>query len=158
MIPAAKASETAAQAAVFVSADPMTLNSPPPSDSVRLDLWLWAARFYKTRSIAKQAIESGKVEISGQHVKAARGVKIGEQIALRRGEDRFEIQVIALSEKRGSATIAQTLYSEPDESRERRLREAAERKAANAGYRPPAGKPDKRARRLIQALGDLDAL
>jgi ribosome-associated heat shock protein Hsp15 len=135
----------------------MTHTPAPASDSVRLDLWLWAARFYKTRSIAKHAIESGKVEIAGQHVKASRGVKLGEQIALRRGEDRFEIQVIALSEKRGSATIAQTLYSESEESRERRLREAAERKAANAGYRAPAGKPDKRARRLIQALGDLDA-
>jgi ribosome-associated heat shock protein Hsp15 len=135
----------------------MTQTPPTISDNVRLDLWLWAARFYKTRSIAKHAIESGKVEIGGQHVKASRGVKVGEQIALRRGEERFEIQILALSEKRGSATIAQTLYSESDESRERRLREAAERKAANAGYRPPAGKPDKRARRLIQALGDLDA-
>ena len=65
--------------------------------------------------------------------------------------------VLALSDKRGSATIAQTLYSETEESRERRLREAAERRAANAGYRPPSGKPDKRARRLIQALGDIDA-
>ena len=134
-------------------------HSPPASiDSVRLDLWLWAARFYKTRSIAKQAIESGKVEIGGQAVKASRGVKVGDALQVRRGEERFEILVLALSEKRGSATIAQTLYSESDESRERRLREMAERKAANAGYRPPSGKPDKRARRLIQALGDLDAL
>ena len=136
----------------------MTHSPPPISDSVRLDLWLWAARFYKTRSIAKQAIESGKVEIGGQAVKASRGVKVGDSLQVRRGEERFEIQVLALSEKRGSATIAQTLYSESDESRERRLREMAERKAANAGYRPPSGKPDKRARRLIQALGDLDAL
>ena len=136
----------------------MTHSPPPASDSVRLDLWLWAARFYKTRSIAKQAIESGKVEIDGQHLKASRGLKIGEALQIRRGEDRFEIQVVALSEKRGSATIAQTLYAESDESRERRLREAADRRAANAGYRPPAGKPDKRARRLIQALGDLDSL
>ena len=130
----------------------------PSTDSVRLDLWLWAARFYKSRSLAKQAIESGKVEIGGQNVKASRGVKVGEALQVRRGEDRFEVQVLALSEKRGSATIAQTLYSESDESRERRLREAAERRAANAGYRPPAGKPDKRARRLIQALGDLDTI
>lgn len=136
----------------------MTHSPPPASDSVRLDLWLWAARFYKTRSLAKQAIESGKVEIGGQNVKASRGVKVGEALQVRRGEDRFEVQVLALSEKRGSATIAQTLYSESDESRERRLREAAERRAVNAGYRPPAGKPDKRARRLIRALGDLDAL
>lgn len=128
-----------------------------PLATVRLDLWLWAARFYKTRSLAKQAIESGKVELDGQSAKPARPLRCGEQLHVRRGEERFEIQVLALSDKRGSATIAQTLYAESDESRERRLREAAERRAANAGYRPPAGKPDKRARRLIQALGDIDA-
>ena len=128
-----------------------------PLTTVRLDLWLWAARFYKTRSLAKQAIESGKVEIEGQAAKPARPLRGGEQLVVRRGEERFEIQVLALSDKRGSATIAQTLYGESDESRERRLREAAERRAANAGYRPPSGKPDKRARRLIQALGDIDA-
>ena len=128
-----------------------------PLTTVRLDLWLWAARFYKTRSLAKQAIESGKVEFEGQAAKASRTLRGGEQLQVRRGDERFEIQVLALSDKRGSATIAQTLFSEIDESRERRLREAAERRAANAGYRPPAGKPDKRARRLIQALGDIDA-
>ena len=128
-----------------------------PLTTVRLDLWLWAARFYKTRSLAKQAIESGKVEIDGQSAKPARPLRGGEELHVRRGEERFEIQVLALSDKRGSATIAQTLYSETEESRERRLREAAERRAANAGYRPPSGKPDKRARRLIQALGDIDA-
>ena len=126
--------------------------------TVRIDLWLWAARFYKTRSLAKQAIESGKVEFEGQSVKASRTLRGGESLQVRRGEERFEITVLALSDRRGSATIAQTLFSESDESRERRLREAAERRAAIAGYRPPSGKPDKRARRLIQALGDIDAL
>ena len=131
------------------------MNEEPAN--VRIDLWLWAARFYKTRSLAKQAIESGKVEFDGQAVKASRIVRVGDHLQVRRGEERFEITIQALSEKRGSATIAQKLYSESDESRERRLREAAKRRAANAGYRPPAGKPDKRARRLIQALGDIDA-
>ena len=126
--------------------------------TVRLDVWLWAARFFKTRALAKQAIEAGKVEVAGQAVKPARGLRVGESLQVRRGEERFEIDVLLLSDKRGSATIAQTLYREPDEARERRLREAAERRAANAGYRAPQGKPDKRARRLIQALGDLDAL
>jgi len=125
--------------------------------TVRLDIWLWAARFYKTRALAKQAIESGKVEVAGQAVKPSRAVRVGEAMQVRRGEERFEIEVLLLSEKRGSAPIAQTLYREPDEARERRLREAAERRAANAGYRPPETKPDKRARRLIQALGDLDS-
>lgn len=126
--------------------------------TVRLDVWLWAARFYKTRALAKQAIESGKVEVAGQAVKPSRAVRVGEAMQVRRGEECFEIEVLLLSDKRGPAPIAQTLYREPDEARERRLREAAERRAANAGYRPPQGKPDKRARRLIQALGDLDAL
>lgn len=126
--------------------------------SVRLDVWLWAARFFKTRALAKQAIEGGKVEVAGQAAKPSRAVRVGEQLLVRRGEERFEIEVLGLSDIRGPAPLAQALYRESDESRERRQREAAERRAANAGYRPPQGKPDKRARRLIQALGDLDAL
>jgi ribosome-associated heat shock protein Hsp15 len=125
---------------------------------VRLDVWLWAARFFKTRALAKQAIEGGKVEVAGQGAKASRLLRIGEQLRVRRGEDQFEVQVLGLSEKRGPAATAQALYLESDASRENRLRLAAERRAANAGYRAPASKPDKRARRLIQALGDLDAL
>lgn len=126
--------------------------------TVRLDVWLWAARFFKTRALAKQAIEGGKVEVQGQEAKASRQLRTGEQLRVRRGEDQFEVLVLCLSGKRGSATVAQTLYSESEASRDTRLRLAAERRAANAGYRAPAGKPDKRARRLIQALGDLDAL
>jgi ribosome-associated heat shock protein Hsp15 len=125
---------------------------------VRLDVWLWAARFFKTRALAKQAIEGGKVEVAGQGAKASRLVKPGEQLRIRRGEDQFEVQVLGVSEKRGPAAAAQALYLETAASRETRLRLAAERRAANAGYRAPASKPDKRARRLIQALGDLDAL
>ena len=128
------------------------------SAPVRLDLWLWAARFYKTRALAKQAIEGGKVDVQGQGAKASRLLKTGESLRLQRGEDVFEVQVLALSAKRGPAAVAQALYLESDDSRDTRLRLAAERRAANAGYRAPAGKPDKRARRLIQALGDLDAL
>lgn len=126
--------------------------------TVRLDIWLWAARFYKTRALAKQAIEGGKVEVQGQGAKPSRLLKTGETLKVTRGEDLFEVAVLALSLKRLSAPAAQALYSESEPSRERRLRLAAERKAADAGYRPPSGKPDKRARRLIQALGDLDAL
>jgi ribosome-associated heat shock protein Hsp15 len=134
------------------------MTATPPLDSVRLDVWLWAARFYKTRALAKQAIEGGKVEVQGQGAKASRLLKIGEPLKVRRGEDLFEVEVRGLSERRGSAPVAQALYAESEASRETRLRLAAERRAANAGYRPPASKPDKRARRLIQALGDLDAL
>jgi ribosome-associated heat shock protein Hsp15 len=134
------------------------MEKPETLAAVRLDIWLWAARFYKTRALAKQAIEGGKVEVQGQGAKASRLVKGGEQLRLRRGEDLFEIQVLGLSERRGPAPVAQALYAESEASREARLRLADERRAANAGYRAPAGKPDKRARRLIQALGDLDAL
>jgi len=134
------------------------METPESLASVRLDLWLWAARFYKTRAMAKQAIEGGKVEVQGQGAKASRQLKGGEQLRVRRGEESFDVQVLALSERRGPAPVAQALYAESEASRTERLRLAAERRAANAGYRAPAGKPDKRARRLIQALGDLDAL
>lgn len=136
----------------------MTAAPQPAPAGVRLDVWLWAARFFKTRALAKQAIEGGKVEVQGQGAKASRLLKAGEQLRVRRGEDQFEIEVKGLSEKRGSAAVALALYAESESSRESRLRLAAERRAASAGYRPPATKPDKRARRLIQALGDLDAL
>jgi ribosome-associated heat shock protein Hsp15 len=135
------------------------MNAPVIGPSgVRLDVWLWAARFFKTRALAKQAIEGGKVEVGGQGAKASRLLKAGDKLRVRRGEDQFEVQVLGLSERRGPAAVAQALYLESDASRETRLRLAAERRAANAGYRAPVTKPDKRARRLIQALGDLDAL
>ncbi|MCX7034535.1 MAG: S4 domain-containing protein [Arenimonas sp.] len=130
----------------------------PEIPGLRLDVWLWAARFYKTRALAKAAIEGGKVDVQGQAAKASRLLKTGETLRLQRGEDVFEVQVVALSGKRGPAAAAALLFLETEASRETRLRLAAERRAANAGYRAPAGKPDKRARRLIQALGDLDAL
>ncbi|HMB57508.1 MAG TPA: RNA-binding S4 domain-containing protein [Arenimonas sp.] len=133
-------------------------HTEPNLEPVRLDLWLWAARFYKTRSLAKQAIEASRVEIDGQAVKASRGVRIGERLHVRRGDELFEIDILALSSKRGSAKVAQTLYSESEESIARRNAEREKRRLETAGYRAPASKPDKRARRLIQALGDLDAL
>jgi len=125
--------------------------------NVRLDLWLWAARFYKTRSLAKQAIESGKVEVAGQSAKPSRPLRSGEHLQVRRGDELFEIEVLALSSKRGSASVAQTLYRESEESIARRAAEREKRRMEATGYRAPASKPDKRARRLIQALGDLDA-
>jgi ribosome-associated heat shock protein Hsp15 len=131
---------------------------PPASDAVRLDLWLWAARFFKTRAIAKQAIESHRVEIGGQDAKPARAVRAGDRLRVRRGDDVFEIDVLGVSDRRGSAPVAQALYRETDESRAAREKLAADRRAAATGYQAPKTKPDKRARRLIQALGDLDAL
>jgi ribosome-associated heat shock protein Hsp15 len=126
--------------------------------SVRLDIWLWAARFYKTRSLAKQAIESGKVEVDGQRAKASRDVQAGDAMTIVRGEETFVIEVAALAAKRGSAAVAQALYRESDASRLARETRRADLGAARAGYRAPQTKPDKRARKLIRALGDIDAL
>ena len=129
-----------------------------PQPGTRLDVWLWAARFFKTRSIAKHAIETGKVEIGGQRAKPSRLAHVGDAIVVVRGEERFEIVVRGLSDTRGPAPIAQALYEESVESKERRAAERATRAAERAGYQAPETKPDKRARRLIRALGDIDAL
>lgn len=127
------------------------------SESVRLDLWLWAARFFKTRALAKQAIETGKIEVGGQRAKPARAVRIGDHLTIARGEELFEIQVTGLSDKRGPASVAQGLYAEGEDARLRREAARASRAAERAGYRAPETRPDKRARRLIRALGDIDA-
>lgn len=134
------------------------MSEPDTPDSVRLDLWLWAARFYKTRSLAKQAIETGKVEIGGQRAKASRAVRVGDALRIARGDEVFEVEVRGLDDQRGPASVAQQRYAESDESRARREQARAQRVAERTGYRAPESKPDKRARRLIRALGDLDAL
>ena len=126
--------------------------------TVRLDLWLWAARFYKTRALAKHAIETGKVDVDGQRAKPSRGVRVGDALIVHRSDECFEIEVAALGDVRGPASIAQTLYRESAASKLAREQARALRAAERAGFRPPETKPDKRARRLIRALGDIDAL
>lgn len=135
----------------------MTMQIEPVA-SVRLDLWLWAARFYKTRAVAKHAIVTGKVDVGGQRAKPSRSVRIGDALVVARGEERFEVEVLALSDMRGPASIAQALYRESAASLLAREQARAMRAAARNGFRPPETKPDKRARRLIRALGDIDAL
>ena len=125
---------------------------------LRVDIWLWAARFFKTRALAKQAIETGKVEVGGQRAKPARGVRVGDVLHVARLDERFELEVLALSDVRGPASVAQALYRESDASRLAREQARAQRAAERAGFQPPETKPDKRARRLIRALGDIDAL
>ena len=129
-----------------------------PSPGVRLDLWLWAARFFRTRSLAKHAIETGKVDVAGQRAKPSRLVHVGDALRIMRGEEAFEIEVRGLSDDRGPASVAQQLYTESEASRAQREAMRAQRAAERAGYRAPESKPDKRARRLIRALGDIDAL
>jgi ribosome-associated heat shock protein Hsp15 len=131
---------------------------PAPVDTVRLDLWLWAARFFKTRSLAKTAVEAGRVTIDGQHLKPARALRVGEKLDVVRAGERYAIEVRGLSEQRGSAKVAEALYVESEQSRTLRLAERERRRMEASGYQAPETKPDKRARRLIRALGDLDAL
>ncbi len=133
------------------------MTEPLVARTVRLDVWLWAARFYKTRVLAKDAVALGKVEIGGQRAKPARAVRVGDVLQVQRGDERFEVTVLGLSDVRGPAPVAQALYSESEASQQRRAQVRATRAAERSGYRAPQTKPDKRARRLIQALGDIDA-
>ena len=123
---------------------------------IRLDIWLWAARFIKTRSLAKKAIESGKIQLNDGAVRASTMVRVGDSLLIERGEEKFEIVVLGVSARRGSAAVARQNYAESDESRLAREKAAELRRMARDGYEKPATKPDKRARRLIKALGDID--
>lgn len=117
--------------------------------NVRIDKWLWAARFFKTRSLAAQSCELGRVRSHNQPVKPARDVHVGDFLQIRTEGGDFEVEVLALSEIRGPASVARTLYRETDESRELRLRMIEERKA-NMSFSPaPQGRPSKRDRRKI---------
>ena len=119
---------------------------------VRIDKWLWAARFFKTRSLAARACELGRIDSNGQPAKAAREVHIGDMLRVKNESGEFQIEVLGLSEIRGPATVAQQLYRETEASRELRLKLAAERKAMPRveGFRE--GKPSKRDRREIARL------
>ena len=121
-------------------------------DRLRVDKWLWAARFFKTRSIAKTAIEGGKVHLSGQRVKVSREICVGEKLVIKQGWDEREIIVKALSDKRGRASAAQMLYAETDVSIARREREAQARKAAGGAAARPTNKPGKHERKALERL------
>ena len=127
------------------------------STAVRLDIWLWAARFFRTRGLAKAAIETGKVEVGGQRAKPSRLLKVGDVLQVVRGEETCTVTVTVLAGQRAAAGIASTWYVEDEASRAARQQQRELRAAERNGYRAPEHKPDKRARRLIRALGDLDA-
>ena len=123
---------------------------------VRIDRWLWAARFFKTRSLAKAAVEGGKVHLESSRVKPSKEVQVGQQLEIRRG-DTFQVVIIeTLSEQRGSATVAQTLYTETPESIEQREVRKSVRLMERAGLNIPSSKPDKKNRRALAQLKDLD--
>ncbi|HEX3985135.1 MAG TPA: RNA-binding S4 domain-containing protein [Acidobacteriaceae bacterium] len=116
---------------------------------VRLDKWLWAARFFKTRTLAAKACELGRVEAQGQTARSSREVRVGDRLIIQNEGGRFEVDVVALSEMRGPASVAQALFKETDASREARARYAEERKAGLHFTPAPAGRPSKRDRRKI---------
>ena len=118
-------------------------------NGVRMDVWLWAARFFKTRPMAKRACELGRILSNGQPAKASREVRIGDRLRVTNEGGDFQIEVLLLSEVRGSGSVAQTLYRETEESRELRQKVAAERKAMREFEILPEGRPSKRDRRHI---------
>jgi ribosome-associated heat shock protein Hsp15 len=126
----------------------------PMLPSVRIDKWLWAARFFKTRAMAVRACGLGRIQSNGQFVKPARDVHVGDRLRVTNDGGEFEIEVLALSDVRGPAAVAQTLYRETEASRELRLKAAAERKAMREFEELPASRPSKRdRRRIIQFRG-----
>ncbi|MCL5425921.1 MAG: S4 domain-containing protein [Gammaproteobacteria bacterium] len=120
------------------------------SDSVRLDKWLWAARFFKTRALAKKAIEGGKVSYDGGRAKTSKQVEIGALIRVPQGWEILEVEVVSLSDQRRGAPEARTLYAETEESAQRRTKEAEARRLTNEAMQHPLKRPDKKQRRDIQ--------
>lgn len=120
--------------------------------AVRMDKWLWAARFFKTRALAVKACELGRVHSNQIQAKAARDVHVGDRLHIKTEGGEFDVDVVSLSEMRGPASVAQALYQETEESRQRRTELAAAQKALNQLDSAPATKPGKRDRRLIERL------
>ncbi len=119
---------------------------------MRIDKWLWAARFFKTRGLASRACDLGRIQCSGQIIKPSREIRAGDVLRVKNESGDFEIEVLSLSEMRGSAAVAQTLYRETDASREARIRQAEERKALPRFESSGEGRPSKRNRRELDRL------
>lgn len=117
---------------------------------VRIDKWLWAARFYKTRSLAAKAVSGGHIVVNGHKVKPARTVQPGDMLVIRQDFQAWEIQVVAVSEQRGPAVVAQTLYQETEVSLAQREQARAERKTLQLHLQAPERRPDKHERRKIR--------
>lgn len=117
--------------------------------SVRLDKWLWVARFFKTRSVAREAVSGGKVHLNGNRAKPGRSLNIGDELRIQRGEEEYSITVVELSVRRGSAVVARTFYEESEESRIKREQLAEQRKLEHQQHATRERRPDKRQRRRI---------
>jgi len=119
-------------------------------EKVRIDKWLWAARFFKTRSMATQAVNGGHIQVNGSRVKPARTIQVGDALLIRRGQAEFDVVVLELSAKRGPAVQARTLYQETEESALRRAQDAEKRRMGEPAGLSPARRPDKRERKKIR--------
>ena len=119
------------------------------TDNVRIDKWLWAARFFRTRGLAREAIKGGKVQLDGARVKPGRTLSVGDRLTIRRGEDEFRVTVVDLGDRRLSATLAQEKYVEDEDSKARREAAAEQRKLDYQAHADRQRRPDKRQRRQI---------
>jgi len=125
--------------------------------SVRLDKWLWAARFFKTRTVAREAVSGGKVHLNGNRAKPGKSISAGDELRIQRGEEEFIITVVEPSMRRSQAVVARTLYEESEENRSRREKLAEERKLEYRAKLTREGRPDKRQRRrLVRFKSGLD--
>ncbi len=125
------------------------MNMPEQPDKIRIDKWLWAARFFKTRANASTAVAGGKVHVNGARVKPSKTVSVGDSLRIRRDNFEFTVTVRALADRRGSATVAQTLYEESEASKERRAETAAYMRQARAMGTLRPRRPGKRDRREL---------
>ncbi len=119
-------------------------------ESVRADQWLWAARFFKTRRLSREAIDGGKVELNGSRCKPSKAVKPGDRLQVTRGHERFDVEVLALADKRGPAKLAQALYRETEASREARERQREQLRLSRPVH--PDRRPDKADRRRLRRI------
>lgn len=119
-------------------------------DKVRIDKWLWAARFFKTRALASEAVNGGKVHLAGQRIKASRSVKVDDVYQIQRGFDKITVIVEQISARRGPASIAQTLYRETEQSQQQRKRESEQRKLARMQRPVMDHRPNKQERRKLR--------
>lgn len=128
------------------------MDSVRPQESIRIDKWLWAARFFKTRALAARACDLGRIQANGHDAKPSRDVRPGDRLRIRNERGDFEVEVKVLSQMRGPAAVAQTYYEESETSRNARAQLAAQRKAMAEVGAVDAGRPTKRDRRLINRM------
>jgi len=122
------------------------------AEAVRIDKWLWAARFFKTRSLAAQAVSGGRVQLNGLRVKPARSVKPGDELEIHKSGFEYQVHILCVSERRGPAAVAQTLYQEAEQSIRRREALREQHRLAGGSAPHPQHRPDKKARRQLRDM------